>query len=158
MIINLYLKWYFSENLYSGQVKHGLSQSSSFKFTNYESRDQLLQEAYLLLHNNGKCQNQSPAYTSNHRKLFEIPIWELNGKYSHSWEKMGNEIAFGGKFWVFIGKERLLFFYIPILGICCSRFPKLFPKLGTIWEKFPRYSQYCELCGNISPSYSQNCD
>ena len=32
-----------------------------------------------------------------HRKLFEIPIWELNGKYSHSWEKIGKRNCFWGE-------------------------------------------------------------
>ena len=59
------------------------------------------------------------------------------GNFPTHGKKLGQEITFGGKFWVFIGKERLLFFYIPILGIYCERFPKLYPKLGIIWGKVP---------------------
>ena len=31
-----------------------------------------------------------------HRKLFEIPIWELNGKISHYWENTGTKNSFLG--------------------------------------------------------------
>ena len=31
-----------------------------------------------------------------HRKLFKIPSWELNGKFSHHWEKPGTRNSFFG--------------------------------------------------------------
>ena len=76
-------------------------------------------------------------------------------------ENLGQEIALLGKFWVFTGKEGLLSFHIPILGICCECLPKLFPMLGTIWEYFPSYSQYGELWGTfpqVIPRVVKNMD
>ena len=31
-----------------------------------------------------------------HRELFEIPIWELNGKFPHYWEIFGTRNSFFG--------------------------------------------------------------
>ena len=40
-----------------------------------------------------------------------------------------------------------------ILGIGCEFFPKLFPKLGTIWEHFPSYSLYRGIIGTCESQY-----
>ena len=66
---------------------------------------------------------------------------------------MGQDIPFLGRFWGFIREKCLLFFYIPILGIGCEFFPKLFPKLGTIWEHFPSYSLYRGIIGTCESQY-----
>ena len=34
--------------------------------------------------------------SEHHRKLFKIPSWELNGKFSHYWEKPGTRNSFFG--------------------------------------------------------------
>ena len=34
--------------------------------------------------------------SAHHRKLFKIPSWELNGKFSHYWEKSGTRNSFFG--------------------------------------------------------------
>ena len=68
-------------------------------------------------------------------------------------ENLGQDIPFWGRFWGFIREKCLLFFYIPILGIGCEFFPKLFPKLGTIWEHFPSYSLYRGIIGTCKSQY-----
>ena len=84
-----------------------------------------------------------------HRQLFEIPI-----KFFPFMEKIWDKIfPFWADFGVLLGKKCLLFFYIPILGIGCEFFPKLFPKLGTIWEHFPSYSLYRGIIGTCESQY-----
>ena len=114
---------------------------------------------FLAAHNNSRRYAEknfnTVFYTGN---LSRFPIEIEMGNFPIHGENLEQEIPFLGGFWVFTGKEGLLFFYIPILGICCECFPKLFPKLGTIWEHFRSHSQQGELWGNISPSYSQSCE
>ena len=74
-------------------------------------------------------------------------IFPIHGEY------LGQDIPFLGRFWGFIREKCLLFFYIPILGIGCEFFPKLFPKLGTIWEHFPSYSLYRGIIGTCESQY-----
>lgn len=42
-----------------------------------------------------------------HRKLFKIPSWELNGKFSHYWEKPGTWNSFFG---LILGSQRWVLF------------------------------------------------
>ena len=74
-------------------------------------------------------------------------IFPIHGGY------LGQDIPFLGRFWGFIREKCLLFYYIPILGIGCEFFPKLFPKLGTIWEHFPSYSLYRGIIGTCESQY-----
>ena len=82
-----------------------------------------------------------------HRKLFKIPSWELNGRFSHHWGKPGTRNSFFGIIlgssclpvsykWVFIGKYSA-FSCIPILGKYCEYLPMIFPKLGIKKGTFP---------------------
>ena len=63
-----------------------------------------------------------------HRKLSEIPNWELNGEFSHSWEKFGTGNSFFGETGFLLGKK----------------------------VYFPFTSQYWEYVVNVSASYSQS--
>ena len=63
-----------------------------------------------------------------HRKLSEIPNWELNGEFSHSWEKFGTGNSFFGETGFLLGKK----------------------------VYFPFTSQYWEYVVNVSPSYSES--
>ena len=99
-----------------------------------------------------RIQYESCSFLKCHRKLFKIPSWELNGKFSHYWEKPGTRNSFFGIMlgsrclpasykWVFIGKYTVL------------------SLVSQFWQNtvnfYPCYSQNWEKKGNISPSYSQ---
>ena len=90
-----------------------------------------------------------------HRELFEIPIWELNGKFPHYWEIFGTRNSFFGillgSCWplgsgkrVFLGEQVFMFL------------------VSQPWENVVTattvYSQISEQYGNFSPSNPQSCD
>ena len=81
-------------------------------------------------------------------------FWSRGRVFPIHRENLGQDIPFWGRFWGFIREKCLLFYYIPILGIGCEFFPKLFPKLGTIWEHFPSYSQYRGIIGTCKSQYT----
>ena len=107
-----------------------------------------------------------------HRKLFEIPKWELNGGFSHSWGKFGTGNSFFGEILGFYWERRSTFLshpntgnmlwmfaqVIPKAGNDMGIFPKLFPIGWVMGYISPSYSQNCEKYGHTSPSYSQNCE
>ena len=121
--------------------------------------------------------------SSCHRKLFEIPIWELNGKFSHSWEIIGTRNYFLGKILGFYWERTSTFLLhpnvgnmlwmssqvipkagnnmgtvpklFPILWIMGEHFPKLSPELWLIWEHLSKLFPELWIIWTKFPSYSQ---
>lgn len=106
------------------------------------SRPQNLSFSFLVTWSSGSGDGNAQATFRDTHWIFPI-----HGEY------LGQDIPFLGRFWGFIREKCLLFFYIPILGIGCEFFPKLFPKLGTIWEHFPSYSLYRGIIGTCESQY-----
>ena len=66
---------------------------------------------------------------------------------------MGQDIPFLGRFWVFTRETCLLFFYIPMLGICCEFFPNLFKEqYGSISQVIPYIRG---LLGHVNPNIEE---
>lgn len=106
---------------------------------------QNLSFSFLVTWSSGSGDGNAQATFRDSQRIF--PIHE---------ENLGQDIPFLGRFWGFIRGKCLLFFYIPILGIGCEFSPKLFPKLGTIWEHFPRVIPYIgELLGHVNPNIGE---
>lgn len=106
------------------------------------SRPQNLSFSFLVTWSSGSGDGNAQATFRDTHWIFPI-----HGEY------LGQDIPFLGRFWGFIREKCLLFFYIPILGIGCEFFPKLFPKLGTIREHFPSYSLYRGIIGTCKSQY-----
>lgn len=70
-------------------------------------------------------------------------------------ENFGQYIPSLGRFWVFTRGKCLLFFYIPILGICCE----FCPSYSQSWEQYGNISQVIpyirELLGHVNPNIGE---
>ena len=77
----------------------------------------------------------------------ELWIFPIHG------ENLGQDIPFLGRFWVFTRETCLLFFYIPMLGICCEFFPNLFKEqYGSISQVIPYIRG---LLGHVNPNIEE---
>ena len=86
-----------------------------------------------------------------HKKLFKIPSWERNGKFSLYWGNRGTRNSFLGKIlgiysprsvkWVFIGEMTLLIFITNIgknFGIISQFIAKVVNGMGTFSQAIPK--------------------